>query len=143
MLDRIPVNIPSLRGEIRAVMESSGKARVMHRLYCLFMLACGLEADEVAQKTGVSRRSLQRWTQQFGRQGAAGLDEEPRSGRRPRLAAAVDAQVRRVLEFAPAHLGYRARRWSGKLLALHLAERHGINLSVRQCQRYLRAVREA
>ncbi|MBL8470967.1 MAG: helix-turn-helix domain containing protein [Rhodocyclaceae bacterium] len=143
MVDQNVADVPCLREEIRAVVAASGSARVVHRLYCLFMLACGIDAGEVAQKTGVSRRSLQRWVKQFARHGAAGLDERPRGGRPSSLAAAVDAQVRRILNFAPRHLGYRAPRWNGKLLAQYLCERHAVKLSVRQCQRYLRAVREA
>ena len=70
-------------------------------------------------------------------QGIDGLREHHHGGRPARLTSDQVASVECDLRSSPVTLNYPERRWTGKRLALHLAGRFSVRMSVRNCQRLI------
>jgi hypothetical protein len=64
--------------------SAKSPARQARRGRILLLLAEGMTVTEVAQRVGVTRRSVAMWAQRFMKHGLEGLADKPRRGCRPR-----------------------------------------------------------
>jgi transposase len=124
-----------MRLAIQEEIARSEESRYDHRLHGVLLVSQGLSASRVAEWFGQDSRTVARWVRRFETRGFAGLYEGERPGRPPRLSPRQVAAVDRALRQEPRTLGYAQTLWDGKLLAHHVAERYGVSLGVRQCQR--------
>ena len=124
-----------MRLAIQEEIARSAEARYDHRLHGVLLVSQGLSAAQVAAWFGQDPRTVARWVRRFEARGFAGLHEGERPGRPARLSPRQVAAVDQALRRAPRTLGYAQTLWDGKLLAHHVAERYGVALGVRQCQR--------
>ena len=132
-----PLKPKAIRAELAALASRSLEMRYGHRLHAVLLVAVGHSCRETARWLGDDARSIQRWVHAYDLHGVAGLQNHPGSGRTARLTAIEMAQLSLQLAGAPSDQGFSQTRWSGKLLARHLAQRFGIQLSLRHCQRLL------
>jgi transposase len=88
-----------------------------------------------------SPRTLKYWVRRYHDKGLAGLRDEKRSGRPPRLTDAQLGEIAKLLQKPPQHSGLIGRKWSGGMLAGWVERHYGVKLSVRQCERVLRTIR--
>ena len=119
-------------------IQRSAEARYVHHLHAVLMVAQGDSIHEVAERLACNVRSVERWVRAFRRDGIQGLRSRPCFGRLSSLTAGQVQQLRAELDAAPVACGYPFTRWSGKLVARHLAEHHGRVYSLRHCLRLLR-----
>ena len=133
-----PQSDAALRGELTRAAVGSTEARFIHRLHAVLLVSMGCSCYEVARWFRDDPRSIERWVHAYERDGTAGLREHPRSGRTSQISHDVRQVLDQDLRQAPANCGYGQSRWSGKLLARHLADHHALRLSERQCQRLIR-----
>jgi transposase len=124
-----------MRLAIQDEIGRSEEARYDHRLHGVLLVSQGLSAARVAGWFGRDARTVARWVRRFETRGFAGLHEGERSGRPARLSPRQVAAVDRALRREPRTLGYAQTLWDGTLLAHHVAQRYGVSLGVRQCQR--------
>jgi transposase len=105
---------PEEAGELRRrVRASTVSMRDRRRSEIILLSAEGLTQQQVAERMGLSRLSVNRWVGRFARNRLAGLRDAPGRGRKPWLA---EGAAQRVLEQAvtpPPHLG----RWSCRTMA--------------------------
>ena len=95
-----------LRARARRICGSDPDARLLGRIHCVLLVNEGRSIAEVARWFGVHRRTLERWMAQYRRSGEAGLQDESRTGRPPRLSAEQRATLAAELAQAPQALGY-------------------------------------
>lgn len=126
-----------LQDEVRR----SAVSRYGHRLHGVLLVSQGLSCAEVGRLLGKSVRSVQYWVHRFEQDGVAGLTEGQRPGRPPRLDHEHLRALSALLREPPSAAGFKARLWSGKLLALFLEREWGMALGARQCQRLCRRLR--
>lgn len=126
-----------VRDMIRGALHGRPDAQWLHRLDGVLLVAEGRSCSEVAGWFGVNRRTVERWIHSAAAQGMAGLADHPHGGRPARLSNAQLQALAPDLLASPAALGYPDRQWNGKRLALHLAGRYGLVVSVRSCQRLI------
>lgn len=127
-----------LRAALRTERSSSSSARLLHRLHCVFLVACGCSCYQVGGWFGEDRKTVERWVHEWNTAGPRGLLERRRSGRRPALEDAQLETLRADLAASPRALDLESDAWSGPVLRRHLRQRFGIRLGLRQCQRLLR-----
>ena len=127
-----------MRLSVQDEIMRSGDSRYDHRLHGVLLVCSGLSCYAVADLFGHSPRTIQSWARRFERSGFAGLQEVARPGRPGRLDEAQRRAVGQDLRRSPWELGYAQNLWDGKLLSHHLAQRFGVKLGVRQCQRMFR-----
>ena len=132
------INGDEVRALIRSAMHSAKDGHLLHRLDGVLLVAEGRSCSEVAAWFGVNRRTVERWVHVADARGADGLAEHHQhTGRPAKLSSAQQDVIGLALLAAPRVQGYPERRWTGKRLALHLASRFGLALSVRSCQRLI------
>jgi len=124
-----------MRLAVQQEITRSEESRYDHRLHGILLVSQGLSCYQVADWLGQDARTVQRWVQRFETRGFVGLREGQRPGRPSQLSPAQWEEVDRQLRQDPRQLGYGQNLWDGKLLAYHLAQKHGTRLGVRQCQR--------
>ena len=125
---------------IGVALADSPAGQLVHRLDGILLVSQGRSCQEVADLFGVDRRTVQRWVHSAYLHGLQGLVQRHRGGRPDTLSAAQLQSVQRDLRSLPTALGYAHREWSGKLLALHLRQHHQVEISVRTCQRMIKAL---
>lgn len=131
----------SLQAVLSAEIGASASARLMHRLHCVLLVLRGMSCCAVANLFGESARSVERWVKAYERGGIEALKGTPHTGRPARLSASSIEVLTGELRQAPRDFGFAQGRWTGDLLALHVARRYGVRLGARQCQRLLRGLR--
>jgi transposase len=118
---------------VAEVATHTADAKVLRRAQALLWREEGESTREVAERLGVSRRTIFHWRARFEeRQGLEilrRLEDGPRSGR-PRTAwEIIDPLIEGLIEQAPREVGYRATVWTAPLLRHHLEAEHGIKVS--------------
>jgi transposase len=126
-----------VRELLQASIKTSFEQRFLHRLHCVLLVAEGRSCYEVARWFGEDARTIERWVHALEAHGEEGLRERHSGGRPARLAGEQKQHLLLDLQKPPRACGYPESRWSGKRLAQHVAERYGIKLSTRQCQRMM------
>lgn len=126
-----------LRTALRLVEDQPCDPRYLHRLHGVLLVSLGCSCQQVANWFGDDPRSVQRWSLACERGGVAGLRDHHAGGRPGCLSPAEQAQLMLDLRLQPDCLGFTQARWSGKLVAQHLARRFGVTLSQRRCQSLL------
>lgn len=127
-----------IRIAVQQEIYRSEESRYDHRLHGIMLVCSGFRCSEVARLFGHSRRAIQYWVHRFEKSGFAGLQEAPRPGRPASLDEGIRQDIGQDLRRCPQELGYTQNIWDGRLLSHHLAQRFGIRLGIRQCQRLFR-----
>jgi transposase len=92
-------------------------------------VALGQSLEAVAQWSGRSTRTIERWLRAFARGGSAALAAAPRGGRPARADAAYLAALERAVAPPPRELGLLFDVWTSDRLSAYLAETSGVRLA--------------
>lgn len=123
---------------IQDEIRRSDEARYDHRLHGILLVAQGMSCNKVAEVLGDSPRTVANWVWRFESKGLAGLAEGERTGRPCCLSKTQTNAVDRALRKRPTDFGIDANLWDGKTLSVFIRNKWGIELGVRQCQRFFR-----
>jgi len=108
------------------------------RIAAGLLILHGWTSSQVAELFDVSRQSAVQWIQRLNNQGLSGLEEKPRPGRPIRLDAEIQEQLEHTLMGNPREAGLSRNRWDGVAVVEYLQRKHGVELKVRQAQRWIR-----
>ena len=108
------------------------------RIAAGLLILQGWTSSQVAGLFDVSRQSVVQWIQRLNNQGLSGLEEKPRPGRPIRLDAEIQEQLEHTLMGNPREAGLSRNRWDGVAVVEYLQREHGVELKVRQAQRWIR-----
>lgn len=128
-------NADIIKIAVQQEIERSEESRYDHRLHAILMACSGVSGNQIAELFGHSARTVQYWLHRFEEHGFAGLHDAQRPGRPVGLDKKQSQRVGADLRRSPRDLGYSQNLWDGRLLSHHLAEKYGITLGIRQCQR--------
>ena len=110
----------TLRDDIRDELKRYARGfktpvRLMVRARIVLRAADGLENREIAEELGLVRATVGKWRTRFAAKGIEGiLKDAPRSGRKPRVAA---AKVRDVVRRTTQEVPLAATHWSRRTMA--------------------------
>ncbi len=113
----------------------SEDSRYDHRLHGVLLVSKGMSCYQAGGFLGHDATTIQRWINDFNRNGFSGLFDKERPGRPPSLSPQQWEKLNKDLRKQPKDYGYIQNLWDGKLLAHHLKNQYGIEIGVRQCQR--------
>jgi len=97
----------------RRIKASTVSVRDRRRAQIILYSASGLAQEQVAQKVGVTRVTVNRWCRRFVQERLAGLADAPGRGRKSGLPAAAVRKALETVTQPPATLG----RWSCRSMA--------------------------
>lgn len=134
--------IAKLRNAVRQHVSASREQRFCYRALCVLLIAEGHRPTQVAEWLGEHTRTLERWRKRFTDNGIEGLMDETSPGRPPKLSSENWDRLQKELALPPERFGLDGKKWQGKLLQSHLADRYNVDFSLRQCQRLLKQSRQ-
>jgi transposase len=115
---------------LRRLTRTAADPRVRRRAHAVLLVAEGRPVLEVARLFGTAPHRVRAWRGRFGARGEAGLADEPRRGRPPKLDAAALAFLREALEADPQAYGLPVTIWSIRDLRELLARHLGVEVCV-------------
>jgi transposase len=126
-----------LTGRERRVVEEiaahAADPKALRRAQALLWREQGESTREVAERLGVSRRTIFNWGARFhARRGVdirSRLGDGPRSGRPRTASGIIDPLLAHLIDVDPRTRGYRTTVWTAPLLRHYLEEEQGINVS--------------
>ena len=119
-----------------ALRGGSVSERQLHRLHSVALVLAGHSASQAARLYGDSPRAVAYWVERYKEGGLAGLNEESRPGRPPRL---DDAQMQKVQTFVK-EMRKRSEPVNADVMAKYIEITFGITFTIRQCWRILKRV---
>jgi transposase len=118
---------PELQELRRMTRQEIG--RVGQRAQMILLSAQKRTVPEMAIIFGCQPKTVRKWLRRFDAAGPAGVYDEPRSGRPPKLTDRVRETLVKMIQQDPEQSGYLATFWTVAMLAVALAEKLGVYLS--------------
>jgi transposase len=140
-MQKLRVNNPeAIKKGIQAYLKSPN-GRFIHRLHGILLMleSPDYNCNHVGAKFNNSPRTISNWVHKINTTGSvSSLIDAPRHGRKPRLTADQEEQIKKALLNTPDHSGIDANQWDGKTLSFYIQQTFQIGLKVRQCQRLMK-----
>jgi transposase len=124
-------------GIVRDICSESPRARLLHRLHCVVLVAHGISASEVGRIFDDSPRAVAYWVKRFKQHGLAGLEEEARSGRPSKLNPAQMKKLQTFMKRSQAS----SKPMKAETLAGYILKEFRIVLTAGQCWRILKRLK--
>lgn len=125
------------RAKLLALAETIPGAWLGLKIAAFLLLLAGWKLTSVVELLGLSRMGLWKWVKAANRDGLKAWQPAPRPGRPPRLSAEQQKQLELALEQSPQKFGLERARWDGPLVVSYVRRVFGVDLKVRQAQRWL------
>lgn len=125
--------------ELRRVARQS-IGRVSERAHFVMLGNKGYSPGQIGKILGFCANTVKQWQRAYQAYGAAGLDDQPRSGRplnEPHLTDVLEAQASQ----SPTCFGYLQTVWTLALLVIHLGERFKLRCSKSTVRRAFKMIR--
>ncbi|HEY0832315.1 MAG TPA: DUF1194 domain-containing protein, partial [Azospirillum sp.] len=87
--------------DLRRLARGATDGRVCRRLLAIAMALDGVSRAEAARHAGMDRQAPRDWVVRYNAEGVDGLRDRARPGRPPRLAAALEADLARLIAAGP------------------------------------------
>jgi len=98
----VPIRMDIEAAEMRGLARHEADGRVAARLLGLANVLDGMSRKAAARAAGMDRQTLRDWVHRFNAAGVAGLRDEPRPGRPPRLSEGEQAALKAIVLRGPA-----------------------------------------
>jgi transposase len=115
--------------ELRALASKATDANQARRLLALAAVRDGMRRADAARIGGMDRQTLRDWAHRFNRLGAEGLIDIKPPGRRRKLSAEQEAELKRLVEAGPVPEADGVSRWRCADLKRVLSQRFDVDLS--------------
>ena len=123
--ERISVEIEL--STIKSQLRKDEKFSQGVRLYAVYQIKLGRNAEELEELYNVSYKSICNWVYRYNRYGIDGLKEKIRSGRPSRLSEEQQKKLKEVINDKPEKFGYRSGVWSGPLVIDYVQNTFGVS----------------
>jgi transposase len=114
-----------LRGFAKGA-KSRGDIGEWRRARAVILYAEGKRVIAIAEYSGVSRGSVNRWLQWYDKGGLAGLRSMKRPGRPPRLSEEQRAELVTFIEAGPTGCGFDSGIWTGPMIGELIRRLYGV-----------------
>jgi Transposase and inactivated derivatives len=108
------------------------------RQVAINLLKQGWKQERVASFLQVSQASISNWKKAYEKQGEAGLQPIPQSGRPASLNASEKEQLKQHLKAGAEACGFRGNFWTQKRVSRLIKEQFSVTLKPRQCGNILK-----
>jgi transposase len=115
------------RAQIERLARSrTAPARLVERAQMVWYASQGERVPALARRLSLNERTLRSWLKRFNERGLAGLEDQPRPGRRPTYAPEVVGELLATALTDPKALGQSFGCWTVRRLETYLNEERGI-----------------
>lgn len=124
------------RQELRSLARHE-VGRVSERIHFVLLSDRGYSPPKIADLFGYCEATVREWLRRYLAEKVAGLYDEPRSGRPPKMTPAAETALEEMVSQSPAALGLWATVWTVGLLARQLVPVVGSLLHAETIRRHL------
>jgi transposase len=126
----IYISLPDERHrEVVSLFKTTENRHVRNRCQAVLLTARGDSRDDVADALGITKRSLQRWLNEWQRAGIDGLDRRYAPGKVPIIPEALHAELLGWVRGGPQSVKLERANWTFAELTVHLYKTHGIKVN--------------
>jgi transposase len=125
-MSRIRVSVLAAAERIKSELRKDEKFSQGVRLYAVYQVALGKTAKELEGLYSCSHKSICNWVHRYNSEGAAGLKDRPRGGRRSRLSEAQKEAIKTAILHSPEAAGFPSGVWTWALVARYIAKTFGV-----------------
>ena len=124
----VAVELSTIKSQLRKDEKFSQGVR----LYAVYQIKLGRNAEELEELYNVSHKSICNWVYRYNRYGIDGLKEKPRSGRPSRLSEEQQKKLKEAINDKPEKFGYSSGVWSGPLVIDYVENTFGVSYKKEQ-----------
>lgn len=129
-----PEELKNIKQHMKTAKDSQSRTRA----HAIWLSHQGYRVDEIAKILDRHRNAVVSWFERFESHGLEGLQDQPRSGRRPRAGSDFQKALVQAVNTPPRNLGYSFATWSAGRLRDHMAKTTGVHISEIQLRRLLK-----
>lgn len=107
------------------------------KIAALLLVLEGQRPGWISALFGLNASTLQRWIHRVNEGGGQALIPKRRPGRPSGLSPDLQTRLKRDLDESPQKFGLQRTAWDGPTLVVHLKERFGVKLKVRQAENWM------
>jgi len=111
-------------------MAQQEVGRVALRAHLILLSSRGYAVQQIEDIQQITNITVYKWLDRFEAEGPAGLYDEDRSGRPAKMDERGMQVLAEAIEQAPVSLGYNFTTWTLPLLASHLKQQMGLDVSI-------------
>ena len=108
------------------------------RFQALILYRKGVSQADIARRLRVSRAAVCQWLKKARKKGKQALQRKPRPGRPPKLTAAQQRSLVKLLARGPERAGYTTQLWTAERIQRLVAEQFGVRYHVHHVPKLLR-----
>ncbi len=124
--------------DLRSAASRARDGASARRMLALALVLEGRSRTEAARNCGMDRQTLRDWVHRYNAEGLVGLFDRHRSGRRPRLTAAQEAEIAGLVEAGPDLETHGVVRWRCVDLQKIIRNRFEVELAERTVAKLLK-----
>jgi len=132
------ISVAASLSTIKSQLRKDEKFSQGVRLYAVYQIKLGRNAEELEELYNVSHKSICNWVHSYNSDGVNGLKDKPRSGRPPRLNDEQQKKLKEVIMDKPEKSGYFSGVWSGPLVIDYMHKTFGVLYKKAQVYNLLR-----
>ena len=122
-MSKIKLKVNADLSVIKSQLRKDDKFSQGVRLYAVYQIAKGKDAQDLQDMYSTSHKSICNWVHRYNAQGIDGLKDRPRSGRPSYLDDSQKSELEQVLQFSPLDYGYHSATWTGALVGDFIKKR--------------------
>ena len=126
-------NVETLISEGKDILKGDVDMLLAHRISMVLLVLQGMSALQLSEFSDCDARTIQLWVDAVDKDGFDALKPQARCGRHNKLNDKQKASIKKVISEDPSIAGYNV--WDGITLSDYIANKFGVTLSVRSCQR--------
>lgn len=127
-------------GELKKWTADDEKKIAAIKCQALISLSLGNSVTEACRVFNVTRESIRIWRNIIQEKGPEGLISQSKRGRKSNLSVELKRDLKKVLAKPPHAIGYKANKWSGKVLCLYLKDQYGLKITNRTAQLWMKKI---
>ena len=116
------------RNELERMLQQE-VGRVALRAHLILLSSRGYTVQQIEAIQQITNITVYKWLDRFEAEGPAGLYDEDRSGRPPKMDERAMQVLAEAVKQSPTALGYNFTTWTLPLLASHLKQQMGLDVS--------------
>ena len=119
--------------EIKNLLTENDEYKKGLKLFAVYLISKGWSARKIGELMDVSFKQITLWIHSFNEEGEAGLEEKPKTGRKPKLSKPEKESLKMIiLNTEPKDYGINADRWKGDAVQTFIKNEYGINYKTAQ-----------
>ncbi len=127
--------------DIKALFRNEEKYTIGVRLYAVYQVSLGKPSRELEELYNTSFKQITNWVHQFEKEGIDGLRDKEGRGRKAKLQAAQEAEIKKVIgNGSPETYGYNTATWTGPLLIDWIKKQYGIEYKKAQIYNIIKSL---